>query len=87
MLKDIDKLPHGTDWEVQTIEVSGDQGAETVEFWKRNPLDMLKSMLLDSKFKKHLHYVPERHYVDRKCKRRRRGEMWTSDLMWKMQVS
>ncbi|KAF8598354.1 hypothetical protein BDV93DRAFT_561399 [Ceratobasidium sp. AG-I] len=87
MLKDIDKLPHGTDWEVQTIEVSGDQGTETVEFWKRNPLDMLKSMLLDKKFKKHLHYAPERHYIDRQRKRRQRGEMWTGDLMWKMQDS
>ncbi|KAF8602510.1 hypothetical protein BDV93DRAFT_444039, partial [Ceratobasidium sp. AG-I] len=87
MLKDIDKLPHGTNWEVQTIKVSRDQGTETVEFWKRNPLDMLQLVLLDKKFNKHLHYVPEQHYINRQHKRCWQGEMWTGDLMWKMQVN
>ena len=87
MLKDVDKLPQGPDWEVQSIELTGNNGSEIVEFWKRNPMDTLKRMLADRKFKKHLKYAPERHYECPNRRKRRRGEAWTSDLMWRMQVS
>lgn len=87
MLKDIDKLPQGPDWEVQTIEVEGNTGTEVVEFWRRNPLDTLKRMLVDPDLKDHLTYAPVRHYTGPDRKTRRRGEAWTSDLVWNMQVS
>ncbi|KAG8689436.1 hypothetical protein FRC11_002597 [Ceratobasidium sp. 423] len=39
--KDIDKLPHGPDWEVQPFKLTGNGGEEVVELWKRNPLDVI----------------------------------------------
>ncbi|KAG8687192.1 hypothetical protein FRC11_007621, partial [Ceratobasidium sp. 423] len=40
--KDIDKLPHGLDWEVQPFKLTGNSGEEVVELWKRNPLDVIQ---------------------------------------------
>ncbi|CUA75304.1 DNA annealing helicase and endonuclease ZRANB3 [Rhizoctonia solani] len=85
LLKDIDKLPHGPDWEVQPFKLTGSCGEEIVELWKRNPLDVIRALLLDRKLQKYLHYVPQRHYTSRDCRNRRRGELWTGDWLWKVQ--
>jgi hypothetical protein len=88
LLRDIDKLPHGPDWQVETIKIAGDNDTfEVVDFWKRNPLDSLKQMLLDKQLGRHMKFVPQRHWTSRERKKRCRGEMWTSDLMWELQVS
>ena len=87
MLKDIDKLPHGPDWEVQPFKLTGSCGEEIVELWKRNPLDVIRALLLDKKLRKYLHYVPQRHYTGRDHRNRRRSELWTGDWLWKLQVS
>ncbi|CAE7180458.1 unnamed protein product, partial [Rhizoctonia solani] len=85
MLQDIDKLPHGPDWEVQPFKLTGNCGEEIVELWKRNPLDVIRALLLDKKLRKYLHYVPQRHYTGRDRKNRRRGELWTGDWLWNVQ--
>ncbi|EUC53469.1 hypothetical protein RSOL_002760 [Rhizoctonia solani AG-3 Rhs1AP] len=85
LLKDIDKLPHGPDWEVQPFRLEGNCGEEIVELWKRNPLDVIRAMLRDKTLRKYLHYVPERHYTSRDRSKRRRSELWTADWLWRTQ--
>ncbi|CUA69803.1 Protein transport protein Sec61 subunit alpha [Halocynthia roretzi] [Rhizoctonia solani] len=85
MLKDIDKLPHGPDWEVQPFRLTGNSGEEVVELWKRNPLDVIRALLRDKTLRRYLHYVPQRHYTTRDRQKRRLGELWTADWMWKVQ--
>lgn len=88
LLRDIDTLPHGPDWQVETIEIAGDNGTrEVVDFWKWDTLEWLKRMLRDKQLGPHMQFVPQRHYTSPDRKKRRRGEMWTSNLMWKLQVS
>ncbi|KAG9089396.1 hypothetical protein FS749_001363 [Ceratobasidium sp. UAMH 11750] len=86
LMRDVDKLPHGPGWSVETKELKGDKGAtELVEFWKRDSLEWVKKIVRDKQLGPYLHLKPQRHYTNSQRTRRRRGEMWTGDLMWKFQ--
>ncbi|KAJ1299552.1 hypothetical protein OPQ81_007346 [Rhizoctonia solani] len=61
--KDIDKLPHGPDWEVQPFKLRGNSREEVVELWKSNPLDVIRAILQDKTLRKYLQYIPQRHYT------------------------
>ncbi|KAG8694163.1 hypothetical protein FRC11_002391, partial [Ceratobasidium sp. 423] len=85
LLKDIDKLPHGPDWEVESFRVEGNCGEEIVELWKRNPLDIIRALLRDKTLRKFLQYVPQCHYTSPNRTQRCRGELWTADWLWNTQ--
>ncbi|KAG8734755.1 hypothetical protein FRC10_011460, partial [Ceratobasidium sp. 414] len=86
LVRDIDKLPHGPGWSVEMKKIDGDDGTfEMVEFWKRDSLEWVKKMMRDQQLGPYLHLKPQRHYTNSRRTRWRRGEMWTSDLMWKFQ--
>ncbi|QRW12422.1 hypothetical protein RhiLY_11421 [Ceratobasidium sp. AG-Ba] len=85
MLIDVDKLPHGPDWEVKSWTIHGNRGDESVEFWKRNSLDAIKQLLLDRTLGRKMCWRPVRHWTCRRKKSRRRDELWTADWMWDMQ--
>ncbi|KAH7312778.1 hypothetical protein B0J17DRAFT_585007 [Rhizoctonia solani] len=83
--KDIDKLPHGPDWEVQPFKLTGNSGEEVAELWKRNPLEIIRALLQDKALRKYLQYVPQRHYTNANRASRRRSELWTADWLWNTQ--
>ncbi|KAG9090560.1 hypothetical protein FS749_000461 [Ceratobasidium sp. UAMH 11750] len=86
LMRDVDKLPHGPGWSVETKELQGDKGTtELVEFWKRDSLEWVKKIVRDKQLGPYLHLKPQRHYTNSRRTKRRRGEMWTGDLMWKFQ--
>lgn len=62
-------------------------GSEVAEFWKRDPLSVIRGILLDRTLGRHMQWAPERHYTCRARKQRRRDELWTADWMWRVQVS
>ncbi|QRV73889.1 hypothetical protein RhiJN_01903 [Ceratobasidium sp. AG-Ba] len=85
MLIDVDKLPHGPDWQVKSWTIHGNRGDETVEFWKRNSLEAIKQLVLDRTLGRKMCWRPVRHWTCRRKKNRRRDELWTADWMWDMQ--
>ncbi|CAE6396425.1 unnamed protein product [Rhizoctonia solani] len=54
--KDINKLPHGPDWEVQPFKLTGNSGEEIVKLWKQNPLNVIRAILRDKTLRKYLQY-------------------------------
>ncbi|CAE6522051.1 unnamed protein product [Rhizoctonia solani] len=83
--RDIDKLPHGPDWEVQPFKLTGNSGEEIVELWKRNPLNVIRAILRDKTLRKYLQYVPQRHYTTPNRSKRCRSKLWTTDWLWNTQ--
>lgn len=60
--------------------------AETLELWRRNPVDCIKELFGNPAFKKVMRYSPERHFADKEAEIRVYDEMWTADWWWEMQV-
>lgn len=90
----IDALPHGPAWECEiwkvTGDVVGDDGdpcTETLELWRRNPVDCIKDLLGNPLFRDCLEYAPHRLFEDHLGEKRVIGEMWTADWWDQLQVS
>jgi hypothetical protein len=86
LTKDVDKLPHGADWSVQAMEVSGDKGVEVVEFWSRNSLQVVKDLIGNKQLGPHMQYKAVRKYTTRTREVRLRDEMNSANFMWDTQV-
>ncbi|KAK1224152.1 hypothetical protein PQX77_012956 [Marasmius sp. AFHP31] len=96
-LKKIDELPKVRGgWHCEELEVVGnimevgDDGVkrpktEAVELWMRDPVECIRELLQDSRFKDHVHYAPEKVYTNLSMKMRAIDEMWTADWWWSTQ--
>lgn len=87
LLKDVDKLPHGPNWKVQTIRIAGSAGVEDVESWGRNPVEALKQMVNNRQLGPQMNFKPIKKYTSPNRSVRIRDEGWTADRMWELQVS
>ena len=92
LLKKIDMLPTGPEWECVTFEVkgvgaNGEPAVEEVEMWRRNPVECVKELLANPAFKKKCHYKPKRVFTNRPKTNRVYSEMWTGEWWWELQVS
>ncbi|QRW11753.1 C2H2 zinc finger [Ceratobasidium sp. AG-Ba] len=85
LIKDVDKLPHGPDWAVSALRINGATGAEVVESWSRNPLDVLKQMVKSRQIGPKIQTKPVKKYASRDQTERIRDEGWTADRMWNLQ--
>ncbi|KAK7025954.1 hypothetical protein VNI00_015869 [Paramarasmius palmivorus] len=93
----IDELPSVRGgWTCENLEVVGDimkidaKGnevpmTETLELWMRNPVECIKELMQDTRFKEHLHYTPEKMYTSEQLDQRAVDEMWTGDWWWATQ--
>ena len=93
LLRKIDSLPTGPKWERVEISIKGEgvggDGAmvtETVELWRRNPLDCIKELLSNPAFKDKISYKPRKTFMDESRTEQVYGEMWEGDWWWTMQV-
>ncbi|KAJ7052963.1 hypothetical protein C8F01DRAFT_962546, partial [Mycena amicta] len=72
-LQKVDQLPIGPEWTHEMIDVVGDliddetkmPMVETVELWKRNPVECVRELIGNPAFERYLAYVPERVYSDK----------------------
>lgn len=96
LLDKIDSLPGGAPWRHQTFEITGtirDENGEfrttEVELWKRDPVECIKELMQNPRFKEHMRYAPERVYHTDANGKTERGydEMATADWWWAVQVS
>ena len=56
------------------------------ELWKRNPIAVVQHILGNPALEKHMHWVPEKVYVDESRAERIYNEAWTSDHWFELQV-
>lgn len=89
----IDSLPLGSEWVCETFEVRGDrkdrQGRpqrETLQLWRRDPIECIRELVGNEAFKEKMHFKPERVYEDEDGKSRIFDEMWTGEWWWDTQV-
>jgi hypothetical protein len=86
LVKDIDKLPCGPEWEMKTKPLEGNKGKQTVEWYKRNTLDLVKMLLRSKKLAEGMDWAPQKHYTLRDKTKRRYGDMKKSKAWWDIQV-
>jgi Plavaka transposase len=93
-LKKIDRLPTGPDWKCDIVTITGnivdENGVyleESVEVWRRDPVECVKELMGNPAFKDYMAYTPEHAYLDEGGKVRIYDKMWTADWWWNTQVS
>ncbi|KAJ7051861.1 Zn-finger domain-containing protein [Mycena amicta] len=94
-LQKVDQLPTGPEWTHETIDIVGDlvddetkaPMVETVELWKRDPVECVRELIGNPAFKDRLVYMPERVYSDKSGSDESRviDEMWSADWWWEAQ--
>ncbi|KAI0357940.1 hypothetical protein OH77DRAFT_1316748 [Trametes cingulata] len=91
-LKTVDRLPEGTTWLCERFEAVGDEvdedgqpRVETLELWRRDPVDCIRELLGNPAFREMMRYAPEKLYADPQGQERMYGEMWTGDWWWRLQ--
>lgn len=92
-MRKIDGLPTGPKWERLEISIEGEalggngvMVTETVELWRRNPVDCIKELLSNPAFKDKISYKPRKVFTNESRTERVYGEMWEGEWWWKMQV-
>ena len=92
-MKKVDLLPTGPDWICELVKVVGDRTGEDgqpiieeVELWRRDPVEIIQSLIANPMFKDEIAYEPEKVYKDNRGKIRVYDEMWTGDWWWDTQV-
>jgi hypothetical protein len=94
LLKKIDSLPTGPKWEhiVLSIDgkgVDGDGGivTETVDLWRRDPVECVRELFSNPAFKDKCQYKPRKAFTNKSKAEQVYGEMWMGKWWWKTQVS
>ncbi|KAG1799690.1 uncharacterized protein HD556DRAFT_1430484 [Suillus plorans] len=88
LMKAIDKLPRGTEWQLKRIQVKGNSGqaeGEDLELWLRNPVDCIRELMANPEFDGKVSYSPERVFADAEGTVRQYDEMWTGEWWWETQ--
>lgn len=66
--------------------VDGATATETVELWRRDPVECIKELVSNPAFKEKVQYKPRKVYTDASKTNRVYGEMWEGDWWWETQV-
>ncbi|CAE6409810.1 unnamed protein product [Rhizoctonia solani] len=85
MLKDLDKLRHGPDWDMYTIVIQEKNGVTRPEYlFGRNIIDVIRSLLANPAFKNLLRFAPERHWTCKQSYRmaKQHTEVAPADVIW-----
>jgi hypothetical protein len=86
-MKAIDTLPAGPEWRAVTMRVGEGDDARVIVVYVRDIIQVIRELIGNSRFKRHMRYGPERHWTSNARRKRVFGEMWTGDWWWRMQVS
>jgi hypothetical protein len=93
LFQKIDALPPGPEWTCELLEVEGDihdeDGAaqkETVELWRRNPVECVQELIGNPEFQPYMKYAPYRLYMNDDGTDQCWDEMATGSWWWDVQV-
>ncbi|KAG6807985.1 hypothetical protein H0H92_005807, partial [Tricholoma furcatifolium] len=88
----VDALPTGPKWTCDIIEIlgncRGDDGEvmnESLELWRRDPVECIHQLIGNPDFDGHIAYQPERVYADAEGQEHIFDEAWTADWWWQIQ--
>ncbi|KAG9082073.1 hypothetical protein FRC06_005256 [Ceratobasidium sp. 370] len=84
-MQDIKNLPKGPEMRPFTVTVGEGDGAEAVELWSKDIVEVLKYLVGDPRFKEHINYVPRKEYTDKERKNRVYSDTCTGNWWWRMQ--
>ncbi|KAH9951748.1 hypothetical protein B0H21DRAFT_775908 [Amylocystis lapponica] len=77
-------------WDVQgdVMDECGNLMTESLELWKRNPVECIRELIGNPMFKDHIRYAPEKLYTNelKRPDTRIYDETWTGDWWWDTQV-
>lgn len=80
-------------WIYDQISVTGDRIGEdggpmieTLDLWRRDPVECVRELIGNPAFREMMAYAPERVFSDREALQRIIDEMCTGDLWWEVQV-
>ena len=65
---------------------TGKRSVETVELWKRDPVECIKELFSNPLFEEHMRYAHEPLFEDADATRPILNEMWTGEWWEKIQV-
>ncbi|KAG9124361.1 hypothetical protein FRC07_011919 [Ceratobasidium sp. 392] len=85
LMRSIDKLPSGPDWKAVKLKVGEGEEARVDVVYIRDIIQVIRELIGNSRFKRHMRYAPERHWTSSAKLKRVFGEMWTGDWWWTMQ--
>jgi len=71
---------------VEGEDAGGNLVTETVELWRRDPVECVKELFSNPAFKDKIHYKPRKVYTNKSRTERVYGEMWMGQWWWKIQV-
>ncbi|QRV85193.1 hypothetical protein RhiJN_13211 [Ceratobasidium sp. AG-Ba] len=91
----LDNLPlAGPKWDVKAVKITGDKLGpdgkpitETVELWHRDILGVIRELVENDTYGKHLVFAPRTEWNDAEQTERKYDEMWTGDWWQKLQTS
>jgi Plavaka transposase len=93
LFQKIDALPPGPEWTCDLLEVEGDildEGGETqketVELWRRNPVECVQELIGNPEFKQYMKYAPYRLFMNSDGTDQSWDEMATGSWWWDIQV-
>ncbi|KAL6300356.1 hypothetical protein BKA93DRAFT_819505 [Sparassis latifolia] len=88
----VDALPQGSSWSCEPWEVMGNKldekgntCTETLELWKRDPVECVKELIGNPAFKDVMRYAPEKIFADKEGNTRIYDETWTGQWWWDLQ--
>ena len=93
LLQKVDSLATGPEWTCEIVTAHGNKVEqdrtmimEDLELWKHNPVESVKELIGNLRFKNLVSYVPQRAYTDKAGLKCIFDEMWMADWWWDTQV-
>lgn len=90
----IDQLPRKMEWLYDEITVTGDrigengkEMTETLDLWRRDPVECIRELIGNPAFREVMAYAPERVFTSQDMLNRVFDEMCTADWWWDVQVN
>ncbi|KAG9095093.1 hypothetical protein FRC06_010133, partial [Ceratobasidium sp. 370] len=85
MNNDVDKMPHGPDFEQYDIDIFDGQQARVQFMVSRDLIQSLRDMFANQSFKDSFHAAPERHWLSPHKDQRIYSEMRSAEWWWREQ--
>ncbi|KAI0070727.1 hypothetical protein K474DRAFT_1738436 [Panus rudis PR-1116 ss-1] len=90
----VDELPVTNQWVCDQIDIEGNRIGEddkpmreTVDLWRRDPVECVRELIGNPAYREAMAYTPERLYSDEHMGSRIFNEMHTSDWWWETQAA
>ncbi|KAG9094267.1 hypothetical protein FRC06_010996, partial [Ceratobasidium sp. 370] len=85
MLKDVDKLAHGPEFDIHDIEIFDGQRPRVQYMVSRNIVDLIRDVVGNRRFRRYFMYAPKRYYTSRRKTERMYAEANSANWWWREQ--